>query len=170
MANKEEAGLSISEILRHISYDPETGRFTRLIAYGRAKVGSDPVCTKGTLYGKVAVLGRRLYAHRLGWLLSTGAWPPAGMVVDHKNRNKFDNRLTNLRIGSQRMNAGNAEKSRNNKCGLKGVSQYGKHGRWRATIFVNRKQVNLGTFETKEGAAQAYRIAATKVFGEFACC
>jgi hypothetical protein len=42
-------------------------------------------------------------------------------------------------------------------------------GRFRAEISIDRKRTNIGTFDTPEEAADAYRAAAIEHHGEFAC-
>lgn len=47
----------------------------------------------------------------------------AGMVVDHINRNRFDNRLVNLRITSYQQNNRNRSKRTDNTSGKQGVNK-----------------------------------------------
>lgn len=93
--------------------------------------------------------------------------PPAGMLVDHRNHNTCDNRKANLRVCTRSQNCGNTRVSRANSFGLKGVSHEGK--RFKASIVDNGRKRSLGTYATPEEAHEAYRHAAVKVFGEFAC-
>jgi hypothetical protein len=46
-----------------------------------------------------------------------------------------------------------------NKSGIRGVSWDKSRGKWHAAICVNGKQKNLGNFETKEQARDAYLAA-----------
>ncbi|MBB6299931.1 AP2 domain-containing protein [Rhizobium leucaenae] len=49
---------------------------------------------------------------------------------------------------------------------FKGVSPYGRNGKWRATIRHERKQRHLGVFLTPEEAAFAYDAAAYETWGD----
>lgn len=89
-----------------------------------------------------------------------------GMVADHINGDRRDNRRKNLRVCSQKENARNAA-SKNALSGFKGVSCT-PNGKWRARIMVDGKEVNLGRFVTKEEAGAAYNRAAIEHFGEYA--
>lgn len=93
--------------------------------------------------------------------------PSKGLVVDHINGDKLDNRRTNLRICTPRQNSFNSCVSKNNKLGVKGVSLT-PHGRYRARIMVNRKEIRLGHFEKIEDAIAARKKAEKKYFGEYA--
>jgi hypothetical protein len=93
--------------------------------------------------------------------------PPAGMVVDHINNDRLDNRRRNLRIATIKQNGWNRRLDQSAlKCGYRGIHKSKK--RWKATIRVNEKNVNLGHFLTAEDAATAYNLAALKHFREFA--
>ena len=53
-----------------------------------------------------------------------------------------------------------------NNTGIKGV--HFRNGRYHAGIKVNQKRIHLGVFDDLDDAADAYRLAALKYFGDFA--
>jgi AP2-like factor, euAP2 lineage len=88
-------------------------------------------------------------------------------LIDHADGNGLNNCKSNLRIASHADNSRNARRPSHNTSGYKGVSK-GKSGRWRASIHLNDRKINLGTFDNKQDAAKAYNIKAIELFGEFA--
>lgn len=105
---------------------------------------------------------RQVYMHRL--ILA----PPAGVQVDHINRDGLDNRRANLRLADKRQQQGNIALNARNTSGFRGVSLDSRRGRWAAHIAFNSRSQFLGYFATPEAAAHAYDIAAAAHFGEFA--
>lgn len=91
---------------------------------------------------------------------------PKGYMVDHINHDKTDNRKSNLRIVTPAQNNYNHSLQRNNTTGVTGVYQI--NGKWTAKIQVNYKQINIGTFLTKEEAVEARKAAEEKYFGVYA--
>lgn len=88
-----------------------------------------------------------------------------GEIVDHINRDRLDNRKSNLRICTSLDNALN--KSPYGKHGYKGIAEvYG--GKWKAQLSFKGKRYYSRTYLTKEEAAAAYDKMATDYFGEFA--
>lgn len=98
------------------------------------------------------------YMHRL--IASAGD----GMVVDHINGNTLDNRRCNLRVCSQSQNTKNKGIRKGKK--TKGVSLR-KSGRWSARIFSDGVSFHIGTFDTEEEAADAYKAESLRLHGEF---
>lgn len=93
---------------------------------------------------------------------------PAGMDhVDHINGDGLDNRRCNLRHATRSQNAINQDLSVRNKSGHRGVHWSKARKRWIAVISYERRQHYLGSFRTKEEAAEAYAKAAEKHHGEF---
>lgn len=92
--------------------------------------------------------------------------PKRGMVVDHINHNKLDNRMDNLRHCTHSQNQMNRMVTMTNKVGLKGVSP--ARNKFRACIWLNGKSIKLGTFNTPEEAHQAYLYRAKKEYKEYA--
>lgn len=90
---------------------------------------------------------------------------PKGMVVDHKNLNKLDNRLSNLRVCSHSQNHSNSKLQKNNTSGFKGVTK--AKNKWHARIKLMGKDIHLGNFSSKSSAAKAYNEKALELFGEF---
>ena len=94
---------------------------------------------------------------------------PDGFVTDHINRNVLDNRRENLRLANYTQNQQNKPKCRNNKSGFKGVSFHKMTNKYQACIGIDNKMVHLGLWPTPKEASEAYKEAAYKHFGEFAC-
>jgi hypothetical protein len=96
--------------------------------------------------------------------------PASHLQIDHINHNKLDNRKSNLRICTGEENARNCPISIRNTSGFKGVSSslQNRYRIWRARIFFNKKEINIGSYKTKEEAAEAYNKMALKHYGEFA--
>lgn len=150
-----------------VSYDPETGLFTRNVSTSPRAVAGQPCGDiDGKGYVRLRVDGIRYSAHRLAWFYVHGTWPAD--EVDHINNVRTDNRLSNLRLSDTFSNKRNTHAYRNNKSGMKGVSWHVCSKRWRARIRINAKEVNLGLYDTPEEANAAYSKAAVKHFGEFA--
>ncbi len=101
--------------------------------------------------------------------------PPPGMVVDHINGNRSDNRKKNLRICTRAQNMWNRNANRNKfkveKHGFKGIVKNKKPGlikKWRAGIQVNGARYCSRYYKTRKEAALAYNELAKKYHGEFA--
>ena len=87
--------------------------------------------------------------------------------VDHENHDTLDNRMSNLRICSNKENLYNSRLSSANTSGHKGVSFCKLKGRWRAYINFDGKRVALGYHDSKEVAIQIRKEAAKTLHGEF---
>lgn len=160
--------LTAERLRELLTYDPDTGIFTRISSSrGRWPIGSIAGTTRPDGYVGVQVgsRGSRIYlAHRLAWFWMTGEWPRD--KIDHINMKRADNRWSNLRVATHSQNLANVRAHADNASGIKGVLVY--NGRWRAMIKVGGKSLHLGLFDTAEAASAAYCAAARKYFGEFA--
>lgn len=161
---------TLADLQTHLHYDPVTGiiRWAKPLRNGRnRKINrSDEAGYRGVRGIAIGFRGVLFGAHRIAWALHYGEWPTG--VVDHINRNPHDNRISNLRMGSQQQNTFNAGPSKNNTSGYKGVYFRKDTGKWSAEITHNRKKKSLGCYPTAELAAAAYGKAAKETFGEFA--
>ena len=143
----KESTLSHAFILQHITYCPKTGKFTK---------NCKPLhglCPRG--YVQFSINGVPYRGHRVAIFYMTGQWPPRGYDVDHINRNKSDNRWSNLRLVSRSENNFNSGPRADNTTGVKGVSQIKSSGKYRAYITLNGRQRHIGVFKTLLGAATA---------------
>ena len=112
-------------------------------------------------------IDRRLYgAHRLAWLFCHDEWP--SLEVDHRNGNRADNRIANLRLATRTQQMANLKRPITNTSGLKGASFNKKLGRWSSYIQDGGKCRHLGYFHSAADAHKAYCAAADALHGEFA--
>jgi hypothetical protein len=94
---------------------------------------------------------------------------PAGMIWDHVDRNKGNNKRSNLRPCTPSQSNMNKDKWRGEYTSrYKGVYRHTKTRKWVAQIKVDRKLIYLGIFASEEDAARAYDKATEIYFGEFA--
>lgn len=86
-----------------------------------------------TGYIRVSRNNKLAYLHRLVWEELVGPIPP-GMQIDHINRCRTDNRLSNLRLVSITENRRNMTKRSDNQTGVTGVSYWEAGGAYRAVV------------------------------------
>jgi len=103
----------------------------------------------------------KLYlAHRLIFLWHHGYLPE---LIDHIDQNSLNNKIENLRAATKSENSQNSNKRKSNTSGYKGVYWRKDVEKWSSQITINRKCKNLGVFQTKEDAYEAYQTAASKL-------
>ena len=118
---------------------------------------------RGYLVGMVT--GKNYQAHRLAWALHYGEWPKGH--IDHINRVRTDNRISNLRLASPSENRANTTANGGMYSSLKGVSFHKGNGRWISSIRFNGRRQHLGYFDTPEAAAEAYKAASLERHASF---
>lgn len=124
-------------------YDPETGLITGLrnfVITGKHEDGYIRITNVSGLLG-----------HVFAWYYTYGE---LSKVIDHINGIKDDNRLCNLRNGSQMENCWTRRYSKENKK-IKGYSWHKKSQKWCAKIQVNYQEIHLGYFDVEADARQA---------------
>lgn len=157
-----------------LHYDPETGVFTRLEDRNgnNAQAGARAGCLKKHGYRTINIDGHRYYEHDLCALYMSGSFldKMGGVVTDHINGVRDDNRWANLRAASCGQNCANRKMNKTNAVGLKSVkchSNKNRSKRYGASIKINYKSHHLGWFVTPEEANAAYCAAAKSNFADF---
>ena len=173
-------------------YDPSTGEVQKAIfeeQYPDWEVGCDgeeylpppefvvvghtPLPAKTNKSGYLCggeIRGRHFLRHMLAWALHHGE-KDAGLVIDHINGDRSDNRAINLRAVTPRENAQNTSTTRKSTTGVTGVTRT-LTGRYQASIRYDvdgkRTRVNLGVFDSIPKAQEAYLSAKRKLHAGFA--
>lgn len=149
--------------LKHIlSYDEYTGIFKWNISPSkRVNVGDIAGSCDEYGYCRIRYKYKNYKAHRLAWLYMYGEYPK---FVDHINRNRMDNSISNLR--SVTISENNRNKSKNINCahGVTGVYFSEHHQKWKPTIGVDGKTINLGYYSSFDDAV-AIRKNAEIIYG-----
>lgn len=154
-----------------LDYDPISGVLTWK-KRDRALFSSDNACnawnarfanqTAGSIkqdgYLHVRIFGKSCLGHRLIWAWTTGRWPQE--CIDHINHDRVDNRWENLRSVAVWENSRNMSISKLNKSGVNGVTWKGN--KWRAQIRADGRVIYLGSFDEKDEAAAARKLAEIK--------
>ncbi|QIG73049.1 HNH endonuclease protein [Rhizobium phage RHph_N3_19] len=118
------------------------------------RAGSNSIGSHG--YFSFSWRDRMYLLHRMIFLYHYGYLPHK---VDHRDRDKSNNRIENLREASDLMNTNNVGLSKNNTSGYKGVSRY--KDQWRARLGYDL----IGVYDSPEEAAMMYNKAFIKKFG-----
>lgn len=147
-----------------LAYDPETGIFVWRES-NRGLLGQVAGAITNEGYRRIMIDGVRYVAHRLAWLYAHGFWPQG--ALDHRDRQRDNNAIRNLRLATGSQNAANRKAHTTNKLGVKGVRLH-ECGKYVARIGREGTVKYLGAFDTQGAAKAAYDAAAASIYGEFA--
>lgn len=104
-------------------------------------------------------------AHRLAWFYTHGSWPEKDL--DHKDLNRTNNKLRNLRKASRSQNMTNIKAHKDSTSGIKGVYFNKEKSKWVARINQYGKCIFHAYYENKEDARAACAEVRRELFGEF---
>ena len=151
-----------------INYNPLTGEMTWKQGGRGIKKGGLVGSVKSDGYIGIGVSVNKkfklLKGHRVAWYLFYKELPN---VVDHKNGDRADNRIINLRSCTQQENLRNSKQRTGSKSKYKGVSWNSRVNKWQAKICVDYHSTHLGYFSKEEEAKEAYENKAKEIFKEF---
>lgn len=150
--------LTHERLLEQMQYDPLTGVMRRRACRYASAVGAPAGSLSGG-YLRASIDGVSYYVHRLAWFYVAGVWP--SRQLDHKNFDRTDNRIANLREVSAKQNIEHRHKPCTNTSGFKGVSL--DRTKWRAQIYQHGKPVFLGLFMDKAEAYATYTAGAARL-------
>lgn len=162
---KENESLITKELLiRNFIYQPATGVFRRRTKSGTAKRLDVAGKEDRDGYRAVRINSRFYMVHRIVFFWVHGFWPDQ---VDHRNNNKGDNSISNLRAASHSQNRQNVRLQSNNSSGIKGVGWNKKAMKWQVRITLNGRVFCFGYYEDKFSAACAVFSERNRLHGEF---
>lgn len=140
---------SIAELKEVFDYNRDTGVLFWKIKSGSSSPGKPAGSfNKSVGYLCVTYLGKTYAVHRLAWAFEFGEFPPE--QIDHINRDRLDNRISNLRSATSSENMKNCGMAKNNTSGVKGGRFH--YGKWEAYQSLDDKINYLGRYESLEDA------------------
>ena len=158
---------SAARVREVLSLDVETGfLYWRITLGSRAKAGARAgTLHKATGYWFVSLDGVRYRSHVLIWLMLHNEWAPRR--IDHRDRDRGNNRPLNLRKATESQQRQNTAKRSDNSSGERGVYLH-KCGKFAAEVRVDGQKIWVGLFDSIKLAAEAVRDTRNTHFGAFA--
>lgn len=153
--------LTAAEARELLNYEPDTGVITWRKSVPRRKAGSIAGATAADGYRRICIRRKQYAAHRVIWLMTYGEWPAS--QVDHINRNRADNRISNLRAADGWQNQANTAATTK----AAGVQWDRRHGKWHVAIRHKGARFFLGSFTDRALAERAYDDKARELRGDF---
>lgn len=143
---------SIAELRRKFIY--VDGKLYRVVRFNKP---CDPyipyTCKNSTGYYSVRISPEiKVGLHVAIWAYHNGRWPTG--QIDHKDRNKDNNSIENLREVTSSQNRQNVDKLTNNTSGHKNVSWHKASSNWRIHIMVEGQNHYFGYYKDKEVAVK----------------
>jgi len=148
--------LTKEQITARLNYDPETGIFTWKNCRKSTYNGKVAGFFNSQGYWKIQLLGKSRCANRLAWVITYDE-DITGIEIDHKDRDKSNNRIGNLRKATRLQQNINKDA----RGTFKSRRKYG------AKIRVNGKDIYLGLYKTEEEAHRVYLAKKRELHGEF---
>lgn len=163
--------ISRQRLLHLFDVDLERGQlFWRRAPNGKRRAGDMAGCPAKDGGGKiywVITIDRKIYRRgRLLFFLAHGRWPVP--TVDHRDGDSLNDRQKNLREATYSQNSQNRSTHRKASALPRGVSRNAGKSRFKAKVVFQKRDYNLGYFDTPEEAHAAYLAKRKELFGEYA--
>lgn len=150
-------------------YDTEHGVLRwKHSARGRMRAGATAGCPNDAGYWIIKIKGKRYKRARLTWALCKGEDAPVDREIDHRDLDKANDRIDNLRISDHGQNMANRPAAKAG--GLpKGVRQTTVNGRtmWVVHIEKNGRRRRAGPYGTLAKAISKADEVGRAMHGEF---
>lgn len=137
----------------------------KLKVNNQVKVGDKAGFVTNNNYRNVIVDGKKTPVHHIVFIMHYGIVPEK---IDHKDNNRLNNRIENLRIATPANNSQNAIRRKDNTTGVKGVNYCKRDKMFIARIQANGIRHLVGYYKTLEEAEQAVIKARKQYHKEFA--
>lgn len=108
--------------------------------------------TNSNGYKLITIRNKTYYIHHLMAMTFLGHESKKGLVIDHINNNRLDNRLENLKVITHRENTSKDRSGLSEYTGVKVRS----NNRYESHIRIDGRSIYLGTFKCELAAAKAY--------------
>lgn len=122
-------------------------------------------CDNGNGYRVLRIGNKKHFVHRLIFCLHFGFYPKC---VDHKNRRRDDNRISNLRAAEPHENLMNVGAQKKNTTKHKGIFFDKRDGAWYSQVKIKGKTINTAWSKSKAVVIKKHRQALRELHGEFA--
>lgn len=156
--------MDLNKYNEYLSYDKRTGYILWKRQSGhRAKVGASAGCLAPNGYLVVRLKGHLEYAHRIAFYMEYGRMPAQ---VDHINRDRTDNRISNLREVSVLENNLNKGLQVTNTSGKTGVSYCNYYKKYVAYISFKGKRKTIGYRSVLEEAVTLRKNKEIELYGK----
>lgn len=148
-------------------YEPDTGllfwrvQYTNRVRPGMRAGKRHPLSG----YMNVTIDKKTYPVHRVGWALHYKMDPP--LYIDHRDTQRANNRIANLRRATKAQNSGNSRRSQHNTTGFKGVHFTKARKLFVANIRIDDRLKFLGYYKTAEAAHAAYCKAGRAAWGAY---
>ncbi len=161
------ADLTFTQVDALLKYIPETGKLywkhrpvdffpnspqTRehnANAWNAKYAGSEALTAPKDGYRTGSILGHKVRAHRVAWLLHHGVWP--SKHISPINGDRSDNRIDNLRDVARTVTQRSMKRRVNNRSGISGVYLHAP-GVWRVQFHIGGVQHHVGLYRSKRAA------------------
>jgi hypothetical protein len=147
---------SLERLHELLDYNAETGALVwRRATTNRVKGGANAGCRGSDGYLRIGIDGVRFKVHRIAYLMGAGVeWQGD---IDHKDGDRLNNRLDNLRPVVRQTNVQNQRRANvDSRTQVLGVTKGRRGNGFRAQIGINGRNYALGTYPTPELAHEAY--------------
>lgn len=146
--------LTQAKLKELLFYDSGTGLFVRQVkTCNTVRIGDIAGSINKLGYVVISVLNKPYLAHRLAWLYMFGEFPKG--EVDHINRDKSDNRITNLRDVGRSQNSINTPVRAHSQIGHKNIKFDKRDSKYSVIFTRNHEVLSLGAFPNLELAIDA---------------